>query len=240
MEKKKERKKDRGAAQALESTQRWLRVSQGAKRVRGGGGGGGEKKNGRVFERLSAVLGPLLVRIPRRVVAGQLPETRPPVAEVGEILLRGGGQRVDGAERQRWGAGTLEGVRLEGVVRWHRQVGVGLLHLLPDVAFEQGEVRGGRRQPLCTDAAAAAANAIHPTDLHPLRQRAHVGARVAALGLWEVVEVPQGAHVVGLSVLLAAALVVVLDDVVPHVLLVLGHPLALAVAFEGQNQQDQD
>lgn len=45
-----------------------------------------------------AVLGPFLLRVSWSIVACQLPETWSPVAEVGEILFGGGGQRVDGAE----------------------------------------------------------------------------------------------------------------------------------------------
>lgn len=183
-----------------------------------------------------ALLGPLFLWFPWSVVACQLPEARPPVAEVGEILLWCGGERVDGAERERRRTGALEGVRLEGVIRRHWQVRISLLHLLPDVAFEQREIcRHGRRRSrssLCASSASAAAQSV---GLDPLRQGAYVWAGVAALSFWELIEVPQCAHVVRLSVLLPSTLVVVLNDVIPHVLLILCYPLALPVAFQGQD-----
>lgn len=147
---------------------------------------------------------------------------------------------MDGAERERRRTGALEGVRLERVIRRHRQVSVGLFHLLPDIAFEQREVcRHGRRRGCGSLCAGSASAAVYSVGLNPLRQRADVWAGVAALCLWEVVEVPQRAHVVRLSVLLPSALVVVLDDVIPHVLFILCYPLALPVAFQGQDQQDE-
>lgn len=187
-----------------------------------------------------AVLGSLFLWLSWSIVACQLPEARPPVAEVGEILLWCGGERVDGAEREcRW-AGALESVRLEWVIRRDWQVRVGLFHLLPDIAFEQREVccHGHRRSRSSLRAGPTSA-AAHSVGLDPLWQGADVWAGVAALSLWEVIEVPQRAHVIRLSVLLPSALIVVLDDVIPHVLFILCYPLALPVAFQGQDQQDE-
>lgn len=116
---------------------------------------------------------------------GQLPETRPPAPQVGEVLLRAAGPGIDGAQGGHGGVRALKGVGLERVVGRHREVLICLLHLPADVVSEHGEVQ--------------------VWTLHPLREGMELGSWVAAraplswpatsvtaFDLTEVVETAQG------------------------------------------------
>lgn len=58
------------------------------------------------------LLAVLLTTAPR-VERCQLPETRPPGPQVGEVLLRAAGPGVDGAQGEHGGVRALEGIGLE-------------------------------------------------------------------------------------------------------------------------------
>jgi len=124
-------------------------------------------------------------------------EARPPVVEVLVVLLDVYGERVDGAERLRHGAVALVGVRGQGVVGRHRVVRVVLLQTLADEISDVGAVLRDRRPG---------------TSFH---LGFHVPAEQVLLDDLGIAERP---HVKGMRVLLAAALVVVVDHVVPDVL----------------------
>ncbi|MEE6522454.1 hypothetical protein FKM82_021013 [Ascaphus truei] len=57
--------------------------------------------------------------------------------------------------------------------------------------------------------------------------------------LAEVVQTAQGRHVICLSIPLTPSLVIVLDDIVPHVLIIIGCQVTLMVTLQSQNKEDE-
>ena len=136
--------------------------------------------------------------------------------------------RLERAERLRDRSLPLVGVGLQGVVRRSARVHVGLQELRQHVSVN------------VTVPAAAAAHDAHLRDVtrQALDLRQHVLPQLVKVVVVRLARVPHGGDVEGLSVLLAAAFVVVAHDVLVDVLLLVAQVGLLAVGAQGEHEEN--
>lgn len=143
----------------------------------------------------------LFIALTHGIELSQSSEAWPPLSKVVIVLVRVRGRRFKGTQRARDGSPALVAVDLDGVVRWCRGVIVRLVKPYVDEFIYIYSIRTG----------------VLTLPGHELQVGLDVlPGEIAVDAIW----VLQRGDVKGLGVFLSASLVIVTDDVLPHVLVV--------------------